>query len=166
MDAIGDGSQELYLVFNEGSEVYETFGIHMIGAFSSESLFIHFVDAQSKQAWRSTNRSIEFTALDYDFHAWEGEFSLNADEEVTTEDDQYEYATIDLSAPASTDDYDDAVQDLLVDTEVVNNYDPAVLVDFIEYSMVSMGVGGTNAITLSGIISDAGETHSLDMTVK
>lgn len=163
---MGDGSQELYLVFNDGHEVYDEFGIHMIGAISSESLFIHFVDLQSMQAWRSSNRSIEFTALDYDVHGWEGIFSLNSDEEVTTEEDQYEYASIDLSAPASTDDYDDAVQDLSTDTEVVNNYDPAVLVDFIEYSMFSMGVGSTNAITLSGIISNAGTSHSLDMTVK
>ena len=163
---MGDGSQALYLVFTQGHEVYDAFGIEMIGGFSSESLFIHFRDDEHMQEWRSSDRSIEFTALDYDLHLWEGTYSLNRDEEELTESDQYDYAHRDLAAAPSTDDYEDAVQDMTVDTAAVNNYDPAVTADFIEYSMIDMGVGGSNAITLAGIIDTAGESHSLDMTVK
>lgn len=163
---MGDGNESLYLVFEQGHEVYDSFGIEMIGALSSESLFIHFKDDEHMQEWRSSDRSIEFTALDYDQHLWEGEFSLNRDEEELVESDQYEYAHRNLAAAPSTDDYEDAVQDMTADTAVVNNYDPAVTADFIEYSMVSMGVGGTNAQTLSGIIDTAGTSHSVDMTVK
>lgn len=163
---MGDGSQDLYLVLQQGHEVYDSFGIELIGGFSSESLFIHFKDDAHLQAWRSQGRSIEFTALDYDQHLWEGVFSLNRDEEQQTESDQYSYAFADMADAPSTDDYDVAVQDETVDTETVNSYEPANTADFIEYSMINMGVGGTNAQTLTGIIGSGGESHSLDMTVK
>lgn len=163
---MGDGSQDLYLVLQQGHEVYDTFGIELIGGFSSESLFIHFKDDAHLQEWRSKGRSIEFTALDYDQHLWEGVFSLNRDEEQQTESDQYNYAFADMADAPSTDDYEAAVQDETVDTETVNNYEPANTADFIEYSMINMGVGGTNAQTLAGIIGSSGESHSLDMTVK
>ena len=163
---MGDGSQDLYLVMQQGHEVYDTFGIELIGGFSSESLFIHFKDDAHLQAWRSQGRSIEFTALDYDQHLWEGVFSLNRDEEQQTESDQYSYAFADMADAPSTDDYDVAVQDETVDTETVNSYEPANTADFIEYSMINMGVGGTNAQTLTGIIGSGGESQSLDMTVK
>mgnify|MGYP001220823237 CR=1 FL=1 len=163
---MGDGSQDLYLVLQQGHEVYDNFGIELIGGFSSESLFIHFKDDAHLQAWRSQGRSIEFTALDYDQHLWEGVFSLNRDEEQQTESDKYSYAFANMADAPSTDDYDVAVQDETVDTETVNGYEPANTADFIEYSMINMGVGGTNAQTLTGIIGSGGESQSLDMTVK
>jgi hypothetical protein len=165
VDAMGDGSQDLYLVMQQGHEVYDTFGIELIGGFSSESLFIHFKDDAHMQAWRSKGRSIEFTALDYAQHLWEGVFNLNRDEEQETESDNYSYAFRDMADADSTDDYEAAVQDATVDTETLNDYESAVTDDFIEYSMINMGIGGTNAQTLTGIIESAGESHSLDMTV-
>ena len=164
---MGDGNQELYLVFQPGDEAYDFLGIDKIGSISGESLFIHFVDDQHMLDWRSSDRSIEFTATDYEFHAWEGVFNLNSDEEELEEDDQYQYAIRDFGAtPPSTDDYEDAVHDLDADTAAVNNYDPAETADFIEYSMVNMGVGGGNAATLANRIATAGAgSHSLDITL-
>ena len=163
---MGDGSQALYHVFTPGDEVYDAFGIEMIGAISGESLIIHFTDDVHMQEWRSSSRSVTFTSIDNEAHLWEGFFNLNRDEEEQTESDQYEYAYIDLATAPSTDDYEDAVQSMLADTATVNNYDPAVTADFIEYSMISMGVGGTNAQALAAIVDTAGESHSLDMTLK
>lgn len=163
---MGDGNQELYLVYQPGDDEYDYLGIDKIGAISSTSLFIHFIDDQHMQEWRSSDRSIEFTATDYDFHFWEGVFSLNSDEEETLEDDQYNYAIRDFNAAPSTDDYDDAVQDTSADTAVVNNYDPAETADFIEYSMVNMGMGGGNAGILANHIATFGVGgHGLDITL-
>ena len=152
---MGNGDQQLYVEFQAGDDAYDNFGITHVGAFSSESMFIHFVDDQSMRDWRTSPRSIAFTATDEDFHEWEGGFNLNTENEDLY-DGSYAYAVRDLAADPSTDGYDDVVLDDSQDTDAVNDYAPVNTIDFIEYSMNNMGLRTELASELTSYIESAG----------
>lgn len=163
---MGNGNQELYVIFQPGDDVYDTLGINMIGAISSESLFIHFNDDQKMQDWRSSHRSIGFTATDDAFYEWEGGFNLNLENEDLLEQDFYTYARRDFAAEPSTDGYEDAALDNEADTALVNDYSPVNTIDFIEYSMNNMGISTDIAEDLVNHISNAGSGgHSLNVVL-
>ena len=154
---MGNGNQALYVVFQPGDAAYDNLGIDKIGAISSESLFIHFNDDQKMQDWRTSNRSIGFTATNDEFYEWEGGWNLNTENEDTLEEDLYSYARRDFAAEATTDvGYEDAVLDDSVNTTVVNDYSPVNTIDFIEYSMNNMGIGSTISADLASHIDTAG----------
>ena len=147
----------MYVVFQPGDAAYDDLGIDKIGAISSESLFIHFIDDQKMQDWRTSDRSIGFTATDNEFYEWEGGWNLNTENEDTFEEDLYSYARRDYTAEPTTDvGYEDAVLDDTVDTTAVNDYSPVNTIDFIEYSMSNMGINTAIASDLASHIDTAG----------
>ena len=164
---MGNGNLELYVVFQPGDAAYDDLGIDKIGAISSESLFIHFNDDQKMQEWRTSDRSIGFTATDNEFYVWEGGWNLNTENEDHFEGDLYNYAHRDFGAEPTTDvDYEDAVQDDSADTAIVNDYSPVNTIDFIEYSMNNMGISTEIAADLANHVNTAGAGgHALNIVL-
>lgn len=118
--------------------------------------------------WRTTDRTIVFTAADNNFYAWEGTFSLNSEGEVTDESDDYTSAiTENVDQANLAHDYEQAVFDETSDTTVVNDYAGANLDIHIEYSWVEIGMGSTNGTALNNFVSAAGTGNTVvDIQIK
>ena len=117
--------------------------------------------------WRTADRSIVFTAANNNFYPWEGTFGLNFEEEVSETADEYNYANVLNVSVGTVNDYEEAVMQQGLDTLTANHYEPSQLDTFIEFSMISMGLGGTNGAALADFIASAGTGNSVvDMTLK
>jgi hypothetical protein len=132
------------------------------------SIGLRFKDLASHFEWRTTDRTIVFTAADNDFYLWEGTFSLNSEGEVTVESDDYTSATIENVNQGSLDhDYEQAVVDETADTLFVNEYHGANMDIHIEYSWVEIGMGATNGQGLSNFVATAGTGNTvIDVQIK
>ena len=164
----GNGDPVSYQIFTAGSDLYDSFGIDRVGDLSSESIIIRFKDLASFSTWRTTDRTIVFTAADNDFYTWEGTFSLNSEGEVTVESDGYESAIAeDVNQALLAHDYEQAVVDETADTMFVNEYHGVDMDIHIEYSWVDIGMGATNGQALSNFVAAAGTGNTVvDIQIK
>ena len=164
----GNGHTVSYQIFTPGTDLFDGFGIDRVGDLSSDSIIIHFKDLASLYEWRTTDRTIVFTAADNDFYAWEGSFNLNSEGEDTEESDGYTSAIVqDINEAVLLHGYSQSIVDEDSDTTVVNDYSGAELDIHVEYSFVNIGLGTTNGLALSNFVSSAGTGNSvIDITVK
>ena len=164
----GNGDPVSYQIFTAGSDLYDEFGIDRVGDLSSDSIILRFKDLASMYTWRTTDRTIVFTAADNNFYAWEGTFSLNSEGEVTEESDGYDSAIVEnVNQAALAHDYEQAVVDEQADSMFVNDYHGVDMDIHIEYSWVDIGMGGTNGQALNNFVAAAGTGNTVvDIQIK